>query len=886
MSKAGPWGHITEPMPRAAGRSPRIMPGGKRPLVVLFALLLALGAASTGLAYYSSTYEGKIYRGVSVMGVDVSGRTPDQARQLLLARAAQYANAPLMFRQSGQSWQVTPRQLGLALDVDPLLQQAYSQDRSGSQLDKLRQRVPLVGSSVNIEPKYQIGRSGIEAYLRGLAPQIERKPVNSELSIRRDGALVATADRDGRKLDMAKAVGQVHAALGSLSHDDIELPVLSVRPAQTREEWRNGAALRRAIADEPVQLRLRERRWMLGPEELASAITTLPRDGEKVGRFASWRMAELLKPVAADVQREPANARLEIEDAAPVLTPEKLGEKLNVQASARAVYAALREARPARLETDPVPAALTAADLNPTAREIRKLLGSPLTLKHEDTSWTVEPETLQEWLDLNVSASTRSASVELREEKIRQYLVSEVADEIRREPVGAELYIEDAKPVLDKEIPGEELVADATVRSIVASLSGSHETPLVTRSVPAVLVAADLSSAKSRLDTLLRAPVSLQFEGKSWTVPVQTLAGWTEIETDAQARTASIELDESEVWQYMQEFAPQVNQAPVDGRLTWRDGLVVLSQSQDGYTLDVEKATDGLLASAFAENRILNLPVTVTKPRVPTDNLAALGIKEPIGEGTSAFKGSRPERIHNIKTAAGYIGNTVIAPGETFSFVDAIGSISKARGYREGLTIVGDETVPGIGGGVCQVSTTTFRAVFWAGLPIDERNQHSYLVSFYQQDGSPPGFDAAVYRPWVDFKWTNNTDHHILLQAYWTDDSLRMVLYGTDPEVDVYRSQPHITNRKPPLPSKTIVDPKLKPGAREQKEWAHEGMDVVLYRTVKKNGKVLFRDSFYSSYRPWGDVWMVGPPKKKPATTPPTRRSESTSDPLRRLTND
>lgn len=873
LSKVEPWSQATQPMQNIRGRA---FQGGKRPLIVLSVLLAVLGLTAAGLAFYSSTYNGRIYRGVSVMGVDVSGQTPAQAREALLAHSARYADSPLTLTQQDLTWNVTPRELGLELDVDPLVQQAYTQGRSGSLLDKWSQRVPVVGASTDIQGRYILDRGKIESYVQGLTGDVARKPVDSALSLNASGELVATQERAGQQLDTDAAVIQLQNVVNQLEQDEVALPVLVVPPSQTREEWRDAQALGAAIATQPLQLRFKDQEWTLSPSQLRKAIVA-EEGGEVVGRFDTAKMERLLAPVAADIKRKPVDASLKIKEGAAVLSADKAGQRLNAVATMHAVYTALSEDGPATVVAEAVPVKLTAADLAPAKKQLDTMLGSPLTLTHGASTWAADPETVATWVNLDVDPNRRSASVKLSNWRIKKYL-GPIGDEMRREPVDARLEIENGEPLLVREVPGEMLNPDATAQSVAAALSGSHRTALSTTILPAQVTADDLQPAKQRLDALLASPVQLSFQDNTWSVTPEMLGDWTQIEVDAEKRAASVELDASLVRQYMLDLATEIYQEAADGELTWRNGLVVTRQSLDGHVLETEKATEQFLAAAFTTNHALTLPVHVTRPRVPTDDLAALGIKESIGEGTSQFTGSPPERVHNVHTAAGYLNNAVVAPGETFSFNEAIGEISLERGYQEGLTIVADQTVPGIGGGVCQVSTTTFRAAFWSGLPILERNQHSYLVSYYQLDGSPEGFDAAVYQPWADLKWRNNTDHYILVQAQWTDEDLQVVLYGTNPGVDVVRSEPVIENRIPPLPSKTIRNPALPRGTKEQKEWAHEGMEVTLTRTVSKDGKVLFEDSFYSKYKPWGDVWEVGPPKLTPKKKKPAAPASTTQN--------
>lgn len=700
-----------------------------------------------GLGYYSSRYEGRIYPGSEVLGVDLGGLSPREARRQLEERARAYADSTITVKQGSRTWTITPSQLGLALQADPIIEQAYSRGRSGSLLARWRRRLPIPGQSDRINARYVLDRGRIDSYVRDLAVQVGRKPVESRLALRADGTLVASRESTGQKLDAPAASELLYNVVSKLRREDVTLPVTELRPAQTRQGWRNAARLRQEAAARPLKLALRERRWTIGPRQLGGALDVRRGEGEIVGAFVPQKVAKLLAPIAADVRREPRDATLRIEGERPALSAEQPGEKLEV-------------------------------------------------------------------------------------------------------------------------VP--------TLAAAIRSLPAERSIELVTRPLPASLTAAELRPAKRRLDILLGSPMTLKFGDETWDLPAESLAAWTKVEIDPAGTGASVRLDERAVLEFVRTISPSVAREPVDGELTWNGGVVVESESSDGYELRTHRSAKLLLAAAFTPEREVALAVKTLRPRVPTDDLAALGIVGEIQTGTSSFEGSPPERVHNIHTAAAYLDDTVVAPGETFSFNDALGEISLERGYQEGLTILADETVPGVGGGVCQVSTTTFRAAFWAGLPIDERNQHSYLVSYYQLDGSPEGFDAAVYQPYVDLKWTNDTGRHILIQTGWTDDELRVVLYGTDPDREVVRHDPIISERKPALPSQTILDSSKPPGYTEQKEWAHEGMHVVLNRTVSEDGRVLFEDSFASLYKPWGDKFIVGPPKKRAPGARPAPTTEAT----------
>lgn len=247
----------------------------------------------------------------------------------------------------------------------------------------------------------------------------------------------------------------------------------------------------------------------------------------------------------------------------------------------------------------------------------------------------------------------------------------------------------------------------------------------------------------------------------------------------------------------------------------------------------------------------------------PIDARAAIAEKRfahVIAEGISVFTGSPASRIHNIALAATKLDGYVVEPGEEFSFLKAVGPINYGTGFRSSLIIFGDRTIWGIGGGICQVSTTMFRAAFWSGLPIVERHQHSYRVSYYEKDGSPPGFDAAIFNPGLDLRFVNDSDHPILIQAHVDDQAmeLRITLRGRNlhRKVDMLPVvKRNVIEPGPPLPDR--LDPSLAYGVRLQIEWAAEGIETGIIRQVVHGENVRF-DEFWSEFAPWRERWVVG----------------------------
>jgi vancomycin resistance protein YoaR len=242
-----------------------------------------------------------------------------------------------------------------------------------------------------------------------------------------------------------------------------------------------------------------------------------------------------------------------------------------------------------------------------------------------------------------------------------------------------------------------------------------------------------------------------------------------------------------------------------------------------------------------------------------------LGIRELVESTTSYFYGSSKERIQNIRTAASRFQGLLVAPGQTFSMAQALGDISLDNGYAEALIILGDQTITGVGGGVCQVSTTLFRAAFYAGFPINERHPHAYRVGYYEQrsdgssDPSLAGLDATVFVPLVDFKFTNDTPYWLLMETDVEGYSLTWKFYSTSDGRTVSWQSTGPTNIVPAPDPQYTENPKLAKGVINQTDWSADGADITVTRVVYLGGSIHIQDEFQTHYQPWRAVYEYGP---------------------------
>jgi vancomycin resistance protein YoaR len=329
----------------------------------------------------------------------------------------------------------------------------------------------------------------------------------------------------------------------------------------------------------------------------------------------------------------------------------------------------------------------------------------------------------------------------------------------------------------------------------------------------------------------------------------------------------SYTFSEEKLREVLSPLMSQIEKKPVDALFQFENGRVTtFKPSEKGLAVDFDELKNDLRQKSFSvvqtgKSQILTfqIPIREIEAKVTTDKVNNLGIKELIGTGTSLFQHSIPGRIFNVTLASSRINGILVAPDQVFSFNDSLGDVSSFTGFQQAYVIKNGRTVLGDGGGVCQVSTTLFRAALDAGLPILERAAHAYRVGYYEQD-SPPGIDATVYGPSPDLKFKNDTGNYILIQTVVDPSILRLTfyLYGTKDGREVTMTKPVIVSQTAPPPPVYQDDPTLPKGEIRQVDYAAWGANVYFNRQVVKNGKVIISEKFTSNYQPWADIYLKG----------------------------
>jgi len=359
-----------------------------------------------------------------------------------------------------------------------------------------------------------------------------------------------------------------------------------------------------------------------------------------------------------------------------------------------------------------------------------------------------------------------------------------------------------------------------------------------------------------------------------WTYDIQILANMLIVQrVENEVRVA---LDPAPLREILLGIATQVDRKAENARFFFDDEtrqLALIQYAKVGRTVDAEASITTINDQLLQGEHNIALQIVEEQPAVTGNMTAAdLGITQLVSSETSYFYGSSAERIQNIQAASARFHGLLVAPGETFSMGDALGDVSLDNGFAEALIIYGGRTIKGVGGGVCQVSTTLFRTVFYGGYPVVERYSHAYRVSYYEQtvsgsvDTRLAGLDATVYFPLVDFKFTNDTPYWLLMETYVNPDArtLTWKFYSTSDGRSVTWETTGPQNVTPAPKPLFEENDELKAGQIKQVDWAANGADVDVTRTVWKNGAVFFSDEFKTHYEPWRAVCQVAPGTENP----------------------
>lgn len=430
-----------------------------------------------------------------------------------------------------------------------------------------------------------------------------------------------------------------------------------------------------------------------------------------------------------------------------------------------------------------------------------------------------------------------------------------IAGQVSIEPVYPSVSLEEGKINVEKGQTGREIDITSLRLAILTALAQNQKEPvrLVAQEIDPTLNEEQEKKLIARAEKLKGKNITLQFEFQDFEFAGEDLFTFLDLNDG---------FKEEALEKLVNDLAKSIERQAQNPTFVFKNGRVEeFAPAKDGVRIKANELKDAFIKVLESEEvaASLQIPVEKTSPKVATESVNDLGIKELIGRGTSRFRGSISSRVYNINLAATRLNGTLIKPGEVFSFNAALGDVSKLTGYKEAYVIQDGKTVLGDGGGVCQVSTTFFRAALDAGLPIVERRAHSYRVGYYEQDAKA-GLDATVYSPTTDLKIKNDTPGHILIQAYPDTKNMTLVFefYGTNDGREVTLTAPIVSDFAEPPEPLYIDDPNLPAGKTEQIDFAAWGAKSRFYYKVIKEGQTLYEKTFYSNYRAWQAKFLRG----------------------------
>lgn len=472
------------------------------------------------------------------------------------------------------------------------------------------------------------------------------------------------------------------------------------------------------------------------------------------------------------------------------------------------------------------------------------------------------------------------------DQRVGQQYLQGIADQVDRPIIEATLGISGVDVVVNSGQVGRSLDVSTALTKLDVQMKTMTDglIPLVVTETPPVILDATAQAELAR--QILSAPLTLRIpnaepgDAGPWAFEPATLVPMltiNRVKTDS-GESYQVGLSPDMLRTFLLNIAPPLNRDPQNARFIFNDDtrqLEVIQPAVIGRSLDVDASLAQINQQLLSGQHNVDLVMQTTNPPVTNDATAeSLGITELTSVYTSYFYGSDAARIQNISTSASRFHGLLIAPGATFSMADALGDVSLDTGYAEALIIFGDRTIKGVGGGVCQVSTTLFRTAFFGGYQIDVRWFHAYRVKYYEQTASGghnedlAGLDATVFAPEVDFRFTNDTPYWLLMETYPTKTSLTWKFYSTSDGRTVDWNTSGLQNVVEPPAPLYEENPDMQKDEIKQVDWAVAGADVTVTRTVTRSGSIIHDDIFDTHYLPWQAKYQYGPGTEVPTPEP------------------
>ncbi len=631
--------------------------------------------------------------------------------------------------------------------------------------------------------------------------------------------------------------------------------------------------------DEQLDLTPTDLGYRPRPAEIARASYEIGRDGPPLVSLAGpWLAARLLPPagsganvdedalahavdrIAARVDR-PAREPALVIGSAIALQPGRAGMKLDRARTRDQIreYLSTLSSGPLRLPVHVVAPRLSDATVEQLGNRAREIVGQPLVVRATDRQWIVPPSQLR--TALRYQSSPPALTVDRH---AFDQIVSDIAAQIDRSPRDASLTIIDGRVSVIADRTGASVDRSATLDVLTRSiLDGRHQADVVIAERFPAVRADDLRALAQQTQHLLDQGVTLEAGDFQYRLAGARLGDLIDVSPE-QGRPG-LSLNRSKLAQTIANLNQQFRRPTPRTRFTWKDGKVSFAgPSREGWIVDEEAAIQAV--TAHWQEGTVELPVVTSPTALDDSYLARLqqDLTGVIEERATSFAGSIPERAHNIALAAQRLSGVVVSPGEVFSFNQAVGPTRLQDGYQWGFAFSTDsngqsQTIPAVAGGLCQVASTVFQPVFWAGYEIEERHNHMFWMRLYKDRGYL-GLDATVSpADGVDLKFKNDSPHALLIQSWTEGEQIHVQLIGTRPDWQVQVDPERITDVVP-APTRVLrtTSPLFQKGRVIVLEEAQTGLTShVTRRVIYPDGHVRTLN-LESVYQPANAAVLVG----------------------------
>ncbi|MFA6423015.1 MAG: VanW family protein [Patescibacteria group bacterium] len=443
-------------------------------------------------------------------------------------------------------------------------------------------------------------------------------------------------------------------------------------------------------------------------------------------------------------------------------------------------------------------------------------------------------------------------------EDLRTFIAS-AASEIDEPEKNASLTYENDQLKIVPETSGKRLNQATLIDNLVVNLKNLEKSNIILtlNDKKPDISAVDIENTKTQVEKYLSDDLTLSFENRKFVAIKNTQWSWLTFTPKGKNLEVSFDEEKMKAW-ITEKIALKIDNPVKEARLKKTgDKIVVFQEAEDGVVVDQDRLVKDIIDVLNKGEHQVAVNTTVSKAKVQDlSGINSLYFNDLVGTGTTNFIKSPNNRVHNIEVGASRFDGILIKPGEELSVVQTLGAVDASTGYLPELVIKEDGTKPEYGGGLCQVSTTFFRAALNAGLEITERTNHRYRVSYYEP---PVGMDATVYLPKPDLKMKNTYNDYLLVQTKVENYSITFNIYGRTDNRKVTISDPVVYDITPAPDPQYVETDTLCKGETKKLESSHDGAKASFeYKVMDSSGKEINSQKFSSSYVPWQAKYLVG----------------------------